>query len=103
MLTNDERPANAARDRALTFEDRALRLLSAAGRSAECGDTVAAEAKYRRCAQAFVRAAKLRAEAAALPGGHELDRRTIGWNHDAAEHANAAADRMTRSNSEVTA
>jgi hypothetical protein len=103
MLTEYATPTNAARDRALTFEDRALRLLSAAGRSAECGDTDTAVSKYRRCAQAFTRAAKLRAEAAALPGGHELDRRTIGWNHDAAERANAAADRMTRGNSEVTA
>jgi hypothetical protein len=103
MLTEYATPANAARDRALTFEDRAMRLLSAADWSADCGDTDTAVSAYRRCAQAFTRAAELRAEAAALPGGHELDRRTIGWNYDAAERANAEADHLLYGNSEVTA
>lgn len=103
MLTEYAIPANAARDRALTFEDRALRLLSAADWSADCGDTDTAVSTYRRCAQAFTRAADLRAEAAALPGGEELDRRSVRWNTDAAERANAEADRLLYGDPAVTA
>lgn len=109
MLTHDtitDTPAVAIRRRALATEESALRALAAGDWAVECGRPGQAVGAYRRCAKLFLRAADLRAEAAALPGGEELDRRSVRWsvqwNIDAAERANAEADRLLYGDPAVT-
>lgn len=105
MLTPDtttDTPATAIRWRALATEESAMRALAAGDWAIECGRLGQAVGAYRQCAKAFLRAANLRAEAAALPGGDELDRRSVRWNTDAAERANAAADRLLYGDPAVT-
>lgn len=87
-------PASRTRADAIAYENAADRALFSAEWALDCGNVPEGVAAYRRAACAWSRAAELRAEAAALPGGTELDRRSVRWNTDAAERCNATADRL---------
>lgn len=90
--------ASEPRTRAIMHEDVGNNALITAGDAADWGNTAAAVTYYRIAAQAFYAAAKLRAEAAALPGGTELDRRCVDWHRADAERADLAAFSLTDPN-----
>jgi len=87
-------PASEPRARSIAHEDVALRAAWFADWATECGNLDEAVAAHRRSAHTYLRAAELRAEAASLRGGQELDERCVGWHRAAAERANAEADRL---------
>ena len=86
--------ASRRRADALAYENAADRALFSAEWALDCGNRDEAVAAYRRAARAWSRASELRAEAAALPGGYELDRRCVDWHRADAERCNATADRL---------
>lgn len=87
-------PASRTRADALAYENAADRAQLDAAWALECGNVAAAVSSYRSAARSWARASELRAEAAALPGGTELDRRCVDWHRADAERCNAAADRL---------
>lgn len=86
--------ADAARTRSIVHEDTANRALRAADWALDCDNVPEAIGAYRRAARAFTRAAELRADASAAPGGTALDRRCVEWFRNHAEAAHATADRL---------
>ena len=89
-------PAARPRTDALGYENAADRARLDAEWALECGNAAAAASSYRSAARSIMRASQLRAEAAALPGGTELDRRCVDWHRADADQYVADADRLAK-------
>ena len=87
-------PAAEPRTRSVVHEDAGNRALWHADDALDYGNAPEAVGAYRRAARAFLRAAELRADAAALTGGTALDRVLVDQFRADAEVAQATADRL---------